>query len=165
MRITTILAAAAATLSVLGFSARAEESGPAALAKALGEATVPLEKGLAKSKNAISGKYEIEDGALQLSVYTKKGAGFDEVVVDHRTGKITKDEKIGEGDDLKEAKEQAEAMAKAKRSLAAVVAKAVKANAGYRAVSATPMMKAGGPVAEVTLMKGEDVKTVTEQLY
>ena len=104
---------------------------PAKLAQALSEASVSLEQGIKASEaegKPISGKYEVEDGALQLSVYTMKGNGFAEVIVDHKSGSIKKSEPITEGDDLKDAKEQGEAMKKAKLSLDEAVASAVKAN-------------------------------------
>src|SRR5256885_10593424 len=99
-------------------AAEAPKNAPA-LAGALKGATVSLEAGLRASEaegKAISGKFEIEDGKLQLSVYTSKGGQFFEVIVDHKTGKITKVEPITEADDLKDAKKQSNAMAKAKRS-------------------------------------------------
>jgi hypothetical protein len=159
--------ASAATLAVAGMLARAEDDNPAALAKALSEASVSLDQGLAASEREgkpISGKFEIDDGALQLSVYTMKGDQFAEVIVDHKTGSIKKSEPITEGDDLKDAKEQGEAMGKAKQSLAAVVASAVKANSGFKATSAVPTLDGGRPVAAITLMKGEESKKVTENL-
>ena len=55
-------------------------------------------------------------------------------------------------------------MARAKGSLADATATAVTANLGYRAVSATPKMNGGGPVAGVTLVRGDDWKVVTERL-
>ncbi len=139
----------------------------AELAKALKGAKVSLEKGLAASAREgkpISGKFEIEDGKFQLSVYTMKGDKFFEVIVDHMTGKVAKVEPITGGEDLTAAKAQSEAMAKAKRSLRAAVAEALKANKGYRAVSVIPALKDGHPVAEVTLVKGEEFKTVSEKL-
>ena len=145
-----------------------DESGsPAALAKALPKAKVSLERGLkasAKSGKPISGKYEIEDGALQLSVYTAKGDQFTEVIVDHNSGAVKKAEKITDSDDLKDAKEQSDAMAKAKVPLDQAVEKAVKGNSGYRAVKVEPMLEGGKPVAEVTLMKGAEAKKVAEKL-
>jgi hypothetical protein len=36
----------------------------------------------------ISSQYEVEDGKLQLSVFTEKGGAFTEVFVDHMTGKL-----------------------------------------------------------------------------
>ena len=158
----------AAVLALASFSVRAEDDDdPAALAKALSEASVSLDQGLKASEGEgrpISGKFELDDGALQLSVYTMKGDQFAEVIVDHKSGSIKKSEPITDPDDLKDAKEQGEAMAKAKLPLAAAIASAVKANNGFRAVSAVPMLDGGQPVASVTLMKGEEVKKVTEKL-
>ena len=137
------------------------------LEKALKDAKVPLERGLtasAKEGRPISAKYEVEDGKLQLSVYTMKGDNFSEVIVDHKTGKIAKTEPITQGDDLTHAKDQSAAMAKAKRSLGAAASEAIKENKGYRVVSVFPTMKDGHPVADVTLMKGNEWKTVAEKL-
>jgi hypothetical protein len=165
---TAIALAGAVSLAALGSWAAEEGASPAALAKALAEAKLSLEQGLKASEREgrpISGKYEIEDGALQLSVYTMKGSNdFEEVIVDHKSGAVKKAEKITGADDLKEAKEQSQAMAKAKLSLEKAVDGAAKANSGYRAVSVTPTLKAGKPIAEVTLMKGAEVKKVTENL-
>src|SRR6266508_3634680 len=93
----------------------------AELAKALKGVKTSLEKGLSASESQgkpVSGKFEVEDGKLQLSVYTMKGDKFSEVIVDHKTGKVAKTEAITGGKDLTAAKAQSEAMAKAKRSLA-----------------------------------------------
>jgi hypothetical protein len=112
-------------------AAGAEEKANHELAVALQGVTVTLSQGLAASAAAgtpISAKFEIEDGKLQFSVYTQKGDGFSEIVVDHATGKIVKNEPINEGDDLKEAKAQGAAMAAAKGTLRAAVDKAVRAN-------------------------------------
>jgi hypothetical protein len=84
--------------------------------------------------------------------------------VDHKTGKVAKAEPITSGDDLTAAKTQGEAMAKAKRSLDAVASEAVKENKGYRVVSVMPAVKDGHPVADVTLVKGTEWKTVSEKL-
>ena len=68
------------------------------LSRAMSDAKVPLERGVssagAKEGKPISAKYEVEDGKLQLSVYTMKGDGFSEVIVDHGTGKVAKAEPI-----------------------------------------------------------------------
>ena len=139
----------------------------AELAKALKDAKVTLEKGLSASEHEgkpISGKFEVEDGKLQLSVYTMKGDKFSEVIVDHKTGKVAKTEAITGGEDLTAAKAQSGAMAKAKLSLQAATEKAVKANKGYRAVSVIPTLKEGHPVADVTLVKGNEFKTVSDKL-
>jgi len=144
-----------------------EDKEHAELAKALPAGKVSLEKGLGatvREGKPISGKYEVEEGKLQLSVYTIKGDKFSEVIVDHATGKIAKVEPLSKPEDLKAAKAQNEAMAKAKRSLSAAVAEATKANRGFRAVSAYPAMKDGHPVADVTLVKGTEWKTESEKL-
>src|SRR4029077_7290752 len=123
----------------------------AELAKALGTAKVSLQSGLSASAGAgkpISAKYEVEDGKLQLAVYTMKGPAFSEVIVNHTTGKVAKTEAITSGDDLTAAKTQSEAMAKAKRSLRSVADQAAKENKGYRVVSVMPALKDGHPVAE-----------------
>src|SRR2546428_4271214 len=139
----------------------------AELAKALKDAKIPLERGLtasAKEGKPISAKYEVEDGKLQLSVYTMKGDKFSEVIVDHKTGKIAKTEAITGGDDLAAAKSQSSAMTKTKVSLRNATERAVKENKGFRAVSVTPSLKDGHPVAEITLVKGDEFKTASEKL-
>lgn len=139
----------------------------AELAKALKDAKISLQRGLtasAKEGKPISAKYEVEHGKLQLSVYTMKGDTFSEVIVDHKTGKVAKAEPITKGEDLAHAKAQSEAMAKATRPLDAAASEAVKENAGYRVVSVMPTLKDGHPVADVTLVKGADWKTVSEKL-
>jgi hypothetical protein len=126
-----------------------------------------LEKGLSASESQgkpISGKFEVEDGKVQLSVYTMKSDKFSEVIVDDKSGKISKTEAITSGEDLTAAKAQSGAMAKAKVSLRAATEKAVKGNKGFRAVSVTPSLKDGHPVAEITLVKGEEFKMVSEKL-
>jgi hypothetical protein len=55
-------------------------------------------------------------------------------------------------------------MAKAKLQLDQAAASAVKANGGYRAVSVTPKLTGDVPIADITLMKGAEVKRVTEKL-
>jgi hypothetical protein len=160
--------AAAVVLLLVSLSCRAEEeTDPAALAKLLPQASVPLDQGLKASEREglpISAKFEIEHGALQLSIYTMKGARFSEVIVDHTSAAIKKSEPVTDSDDMEAALKQSAAMAKAKISLAAAVGSAVGANAGYRAVGVEPMLDGGRPVAAVILMKGEEVKKTTEKL-
>jgi hypothetical protein len=138
-----------------------------ALATALKAKHVALASGLeaaAGKGKPISAKYEVEDGKLQLSVYTEKAGQFSEVIVDHHSGKVTTSEKISSGDDLKDAQAQSAAMAKASTSLTAALRKAMASNKGYSAVSATAALKNGKPIAEITLHKGSEFKTVTEPL-
>jgi hypothetical protein len=130
-------------------------------------AKVTLQRGLAAAESQgkpISGKYEVEDGHFQLSVYTAQDGKFSEVLVDHNTGKVAKTEAITEGDDLADAKKQVEACAKSKKSLGSAVDQAEQASAGYRAVSVTPKLSSGHAVAVVTLLKGTQVKSVSEPL-
>ncbi len=169
MRLNILFSVAAACALLLGgLPIQAEEEmNPAAMAKALQEASLPLEKATKLNEREgkpISAKYEIEHGALQLSIYTMKGDRFDELIVDHKTGAVVTDKWISDADDVKAAREQAAAMAKAKTSLDVATENAVKANAGYRAVSVIPKLQGERPVADVTLMKGEDVKKITEKL-
>lgn len=161
------IAAFGLALMASGNAAWSEEAAEqAALIKALGSAKVSLQQGLTASEREgqpISAKFEVEDGKLQLSVYTTKGGKFSEVVVDHRTGKIAKVAPITEGDDLVHAKSQSEAMAKAKTSLKQTVDKAHE-SAAYRAVSVIPQVKDGHAVASVVLVKGKQFKTIEERL-
>jgi uncharacterized membrane protein YkoI len=171
MKRTSIFALAVAFIWLLGGQLNAAEKSDdkehAELAKALKGVKTSLEKGLSASESQgkpISGKFEVEDGKLQLSVYTMKGDKFSEVIVDHKTGKVAKTEAITGGGDLTAAKAQSGAIAKAKLSLRAATENAVKANKGFRAVSAMPSLKDGHPVAEITLVKGDEFKTVSEKL-
>ena len=144
-----------------------EKEEAAALAKALPEASVTLDQGLKASEREgkpISAKFEIEHGALQLSVYTAKDGKFSEVIVDHKSGAIAKAETITDAGDLKHARAQIRAMDKAKSSLEAAVQNALKANGGFVAVSAMPGLKGGKPVAQITLLKGTSRKKVSEKL-
>jgi len=150
----------------------AEPGDSAALAAALKDATATLQGGLKASEREgtpISAKFEIEDGKLQLSVYTIKDDGFMreavmEVVADPQTGAIAKAEKFTDADDLKAATSQSAAMAKAKVSLLTATETAVKANTGFRAVSIFPELKGGQATAEVTLLLGTTFKKVREKL-
>jgi len=139
----------------------------AQLANALTSAKVSLESGIMASEREgkpISAKFEVEEGKLQLSVYTMKDNKFSEVIIDHQTGRIAKTEPITGGDDLASAKQQAEAMAKAKSSLRVATEAAVKANTGFRAVSVVPTLKGGKPMADVTLVKGREFQMVSQNL-
>jgi hypothetical protein len=140
------------------------EQDDAALIKAMSGAKVTLQQGLTASLREgrpISAKFEMEDGKLQLSVYTEKGGKFFEVVVDHGSGSIAKTEPITEGEDLAHAKAQSAAMAKAKSDLKSAVDKAA---GGSSAVAVTAEMKGGKPTASIVLSKGGKLETVTQPL-
>jgi hypothetical protein len=165
----TLLAAAIALSSSVFVFARAEDSEKnlPALAAALKDVKVSLGDGLTASEREgkpISAKFEIDDGKLQVSIYTMKSDGFAEVAIDPKTGAIKKAEKITDAEDLEAAAAQKAAMEKATISLLAATQKAVAANAGYQAVSITPEMKEGHPTADITLLQGEAVKDITEKL-
>lgn len=150
--------------SGLGWAGESDEK---ELARALKGAKVSLKQGLVASKSKgkpISGKFEVEDGKLHLSVYTAKGGGFSEVLVDPKTGRVAKVEAIEGGEDLTAAKAQSDTMTKAKKPLDAAVDAAVKKGPGCRAVSVTAVLKDGHPVADVTCIKGGEVTTVSERL-
>ncbi len=162
--------AAIASLIVVGIAqpcAADDEMDPVVMAHALEQASVSLDQALRASEargKPISAKFEMENGGLQLSVYTMNPDHYNEVIVDHKSGAIARSESITEGDDLKEAGMQGKVMTQARRTLEAAVNDAVKANAGYRAVSVMPALDGGRPVATVTLLKGQAVKKVTEKL-
>jgi len=146
--------------------------GRESLTRALQGAWLPLESGLIVSGGEgtpLSAKYEIDDGAFQLSIYTSKngsasGDAFVEVIVDYSAGIVLKTIPISDDGDLAAARAQKETMDRAKRSLAEATALAVRANAGYRAVSATPRLDNGRPMAEIALVRGDEWKIVSEYL-
>jgi hypothetical protein len=166
VRLLSLIAAVGLWSATLA-TAWAETDDPRALAAALKDATATLQGGLKASEREgtpISAKFEIEDGKLQLSVYTMKGDGFMEVVADPKGGAIAKAEKITDADDLKAAAAQKAAMTKAKVPLLTATETAVKANTGSRAVSVYPQLQGSNPVAEVTLLQGTTFKKVMEKL-
>ena len=161
------LSAAISFWSAIGAIAWVRESDTAALAAALKTAKATLQGALSASKaqgTPISAKFEIEDGKLQLVIYTMKGNDFMEVVADPRTGAIAKAQEITDAIDLNEATEQKAAVAKAKVPLLAAAEAAVNANSGSRAISIVPELKNGQASAEVTLLTGNTFKRVTEKL-
>ena len=144
-----------------------DEDDPAQLMQSLQGGTVPLIAGLATSQQEgtpISGKFEVEDGTFQLSVYTQKGQNFTEVLLDPKTGAVRKVTPITESEDLTAARDQAQAMARAKKSLTDVIQAAEQAHPGARAVSVFPGIRNGQPAAEVTLLAGNTVQRVPEPL-
>src|SRR5260370_41273215 len=109
-----------------------------AMATALKDETFSLQDALKAGEREgqpISAQYEIDDGKLQISIYTTKGDDFSEVVADPKTGAIVKTEKIVDTDELTDAADQRTAMAKANTSLVAPAFAPLRKNAGFRAVS------------------------------
>jgi len=143
------------------------EASGSAVAKFMPTAKVTLQQALATAASQgqpVSAKFEVDEGHFQLSVYTAQGGKFSEVLVDYNTGKVAKSEPITGGDDLDEAKKQMEACAKSKKSLKSAVDQAEQGSGGYRAVSVTPKLSNGRPVAVVALLKGTRIKSVSEPL-
>src|SRR6516225_1430876 len=65
--------------SAISFGAVSQEHDQQALIKAMGDAKVSLQQGLTSSQREgrpISAKFELEDGKLQLSIYTEKDGKF-----------------------------------------------------------------------------------------
>ncbi len=163
-----LMLVAAAGLAGAGIGpASAQDDELEAMATALKDTTFTLQDGLKAGERQgqpISAQFEMDDGKLQISVYTTKGDDFSEVVTDPKTGAIVKTEKITDTDELNDAADQKAAMAKAKTSLAAAADVAVKENSGFRAVSIFPDLRDGHAIAEVTLLQGNTAKKVTEKL-
>ena len=144
-----------------------DDGGRDAVARGSRFAKVNLQQGLIASEKEgqpISGKFEVDRGKFQLSVYTAKDGKFSEVLVDYSTGQIAKVEPITKGEDLAAAQSQSAAMAKAKISLREAVEKALGEAAGFRALGAVPNLKDGHAVASVLLLKGEEFKIVNQAL-
>jgi hypothetical protein len=144
-----------------------DDEGQEALINRLGDAKINLQQGLTAGEQAgqpISGKFEVDEGKLQLSVYTTKDGKFFEALVNFVTGKVLKIEPITEGDDLAAANSQSATMAKATISLKEAVNKAMAQSANARALSAVPSLKDGRPVVSVVLLDGERLKTVQQPL-
>ncbi|MEK9278565.1 MULTISPECIES: hypothetical protein [unclassified Bradyrhizobium] len=143
----------------------------AELANALSGVKVTLQQGFTTSEREgqpISGKFEMDKGKLQLSVYTAKEGKFFEVIVDHMTGAIAKVEPITEGEDLAHAKSQKAAMERAKVKLADAATKAkgqAKGEAGeVLVVSAMPELKDDRPEATIVLLQRKKFSTTSERL-
>src|ERR1700745_2278748 len=117
-----VLVAIVGLSSAAALPAQAQDEDVAALAAALKETKLTLQEGLKASEREgqpISAQFEIDDGKLQLSIYTSKGDDFTEVIADPKSGTIVKAEKITDSDDLNDAADQKAAMDKATVSLLA----------------------------------------------
>ena len=163
--------AAVLTVGVIGtvssVGSLANEASGAAVVKYMTTAKVSLQEGLKAAESEgqpISGKFEVNDGHLQLCVYTTKDGKFSEVLVDQSTGRVAKSEAITGNNDLANAQKEMEACSKSKTSLQTAVIKAELANPGYRAVSVTPTLSHGHPVAVVSLVQGTQVRSIAEPL-
>ena len=156
-----------AAMAVFGPPAWAQDEDVAALAAALKETKLMLQDGLKASEQKgqpISAQFEIDDGKLQLSIYTTKGDDFTEVIADPNSGAVVKAEKITDSDDLNDAMDQKAAMDKATVSLIAAANAAEKENPGSRVIGIFPDLEDGHAIAQVTLLQGRTAKKVTEKL-
>jgi Peptidase propeptide and YPEB domain len=163
--------AAVLTVGVMGTTASvwsyANEASGSSVAKFMPTAKVSLQEGLTAAESQgrpISGKFEVDEGRFQLSVYTARDGKFSEVLVDQNTGKVAKSEAITEGSDLAAAQMQMEAYSKSRTPLKAAIARAELAYPGYRAVSVTPRLSNGHPLAVVSLVQGSQVRSIAEPL-
>ena len=150
--------------SLLSFG---NEAATATVARYIPGARVSLQEGLKAAETAgqpISGKFEVDNGQLQLCVYTHKDGTFTENIVDESTGKVAKSEPISQGNELADAQKQLEAYSKSKTSLRTAVSQAELAYPGYHAVSVTPAISKGRPVAVVSLLQGHQSRTIAEPL-
>jgi hypothetical protein len=144
-----------------------DDGGQEKLIKLLDTSKINLQQGLAASEQQgqpISAKFEVDEGKLQLSVYTSQDGKFSEVLVDFVAGKVLKFEPITEGEDLAAANSQSAAMTKAKTTLKEAVDKSKAQSATARAISVVPSLKDRRAVASIVLLDGEQVKTVQQPL-
>lgn len=162
-----VLVASVAVPSISLTTASAQDEDVAALTAALKDINFTLQDALKASEKEgqpLSAQFEIDDGKLQVSIYTNRGDEFVEVIADPKTGAIVKSEKITDDDDLSDAADQKAAMAKATISLIAAADAAVKDNAGFRAVAIFPDLREDHAIAEITLLQGTTTKKITEKL-
>src|SRR5260370_11858212 len=127
-----------------------EDEAQEALIKAMDAAKISLQQGLEASEQhgqPISAKFEIDDGKLQLSIYTAKDGKFSEVLVDYATGRILKVDPLQAGDDLTAAHEQSAPMANAKVSLKTTVEKTNSETANIPPVTLSPLPTNAHPLA------------------
>jgi hypothetical protein len=150
------------------FSADDEDESQEELIKVLDAAKINLQQGLTAGEQEgqpISAKFEVDEGKLQLSIYTAKDGKFSEVLVDYVTGNVLKVESISGGDDLTAANEQSMAMAKAKISLKTAVDKTMTQSAkNIRAVRVVPSLKDGHPVASIDVLNYNQFKAIQQPL-
>ncbi len=125
-------------------------------------AQITLQQGLTAAEQngqPIAGKFEVDEGRLELSVHTVQGAKYVENDVDTHAGTVRETDTISSGDDLSEAQAHSEAMATAKKSLKTAVDQAEQEFAEYRAIRVTPKLEQGHSIAVVMLVSGAESKT------
>jgi hypothetical protein len=156
--------------AAVGFStaAMAEDiEDHAAFAAALEHVKGTLEDGLKASERIgkpISAEFTLEDGTRQLSLRIAKEDGFAELILYPALRTFTENFDFRDADKLKVATAQKLAMDRARVSLLSATENAVKANRGFRAVSAYPILEEGDLIAVVTLLGSGAYKIATEKL-
>jgi len=180
----------AAHLGVIREDDDDDDDGQEGLARGLRSSKMGLQQGLTVSEQEgrpIAGRFEIERGKIQLSVYTVKDGKFSELRVDPATRNVANVGLITRPEALASAQSQSAAMANAKLSLKEAVDKAVTENGGgpaagegrseelrewlrgrqstaARAVGVIPNLREGHPVASVVLLRGERFSIVQQPL-
>jgi hypothetical protein len=142
--------------------------GHAALAAAFKRVKGTLEGGLKAAERVgtpISARFVLEDGMLQLSLLIEKDDGFSEFNLYPAVGMINEVVDIVDPGKIGAATAQKRAIDSGTISLFAATQSAVRANQGFRAISVSPMLSEGRPVAVVTLLGPNGFRVVTEKLY
>lgn len=86
------------------------------------------------------------------------------MTVNHVDGKVAKVETITEGNALAAARSQNAALAQAQTSFETILERAAAQDPGFRPVGIHPSLKSGHAVASVTLVMGEQLKSVEHSL-
>ncbi len=158
-------------LTMLGssFAAGAEEGGQAALLKALGDAKLSLQQGIAQvakgTEIPTEAKYEMDGGKLMLSVYTS-AKGFDTASEDNSFNEYKGDATTAAWTPKKEVFADFKHIARAaqyhsllsmtKMTIPAIIQ---KASAQGTVFSVKEKIRNGKPVFEVMTAQGNTVKT------
>jgi hypothetical protein len=173
MLLMTAGATALGVAALIGFGAHNaifaddEDDAQEALIKTMDTAKISLQQGLEAGEQhgqPISAKFEVDDGKLQLSIYTARDGTFSEVLVDYVTGKILKVDPLQGSDDLTAAREQSAAMANAKLSLRTAVEITMSESASVRAVNVVPVMKDGHPMASIDVLSYNEIRAIQQPL-
>ena len=97
-------------------------------------------------------------------MFIEKDGAFSELFFDHMTGKVATSDKITGGDDLKDAKAQSKAFAKAKSTLAAGGRKSARGERRVHRRRDNSGPRGRSPGEDITLMKGGQFKSVFQPL-
>src|SRR5205814_5728210 len=100
---------AAVSLVAVSLSSRADEEFLATVIRELPQAAVSLQQAVKTSEsegNPISAEFDVEDGELQISVYTSQGEQFDEVTIDPKSGSIKSAKPLSDAKEINDAQAQ-----------------------------------------------------------